>query len=72
MSSSTWERRYATGELGAVLASPSFAQSQSEEAREKPIQMSKVPQAAQDAPEKALGSKPKGVSMCPSSLETTS
>jgi hypothetical protein len=44
--------------LGAVLASPSFAQSQSEEAREKPVQMSKVPQAALDAAEKALGSKP--------------
>lgn len=44
--------------LGAVFAAPSFAQSRSEEAREKPIAMSKVPQAARDAAKKALGSEP--------------
>jgi hypothetical protein len=44
--------------LSAVFAAPSFAQGQSEEAREKPIQMSKVPQAARDAAKKALGSEP--------------
>jgi len=44
--------------LGAVLAGPGFAQSRSEEAREKPIQMSQVPQAAREAAKKALGSEP--------------
>lgn len=41
-----------------VLSGPSFAQSRSEESREKPIQMTEVPQAARDAAEKALGVAP--------------
>ena len=44
--------------LLAVLSPPSFAQSRSEESREKTIQMSEVPQAARDAAQKALGTAP--------------
>jgi hypothetical protein len=44
--------------LLVVLTGPSFAQNRSEEAREKTIQLSEVPQAARDAAEKALGTAP--------------
>ena len=46
--------------LGAalVLAGPVFAQSASEEAREKTVALSSVPQPAMDAAKKALGADP--------------
>jgi len=46
--------------LGAILVAtvPAMAQSKSEEAKEKPVQLSEVPQAARDAARKALGSAP--------------
>jgi hypothetical protein len=47
----------ATG-LIVALASPSFAQKQSEESREKTIRLAEVPQAARDAARKALGTAP--------------
>jgi uncharacterized protein YpmB len=44
--------------VAVVLAVPGFAQSKDEEAREKPVQMNRVPQAARDAAQKQLGSAP--------------
>jgi hypothetical protein len=46
--------------IGAVLAlgGPLFAQSASEEAREKSVALSSVPQPARDAAKQALGSDP--------------
>ena len=53
---------YAIGPLaiGAalVLAGAAFAESKSEEAQEKSIQLSDVPQPARDAAEKKLGTAP--------------
>ena len=46
--------------LGATLlaTAPVMAQSKSEEAKEKTVQLSEVPQAAREAAQKALGSAP--------------
>ena len=46
--------------FGAALlaTAPVMAQSKFEEAKEKPVQLSMVPQAARVAAQKALGSKP--------------
>lgn len=50
----------AAAAAGLIVAfvTPNFAQSQSEEAREKTIKLAEVPQAARDAARKALGTAP--------------
>jgi len=53
----TWMAAAAAG-LIVAFVSPSIAQDKNEEAREKTIRLSEVPQAARDAARKVLGTAP--------------
>ena len=60
--SQVWISTMVAGVFLAVGA-PSFGQKQSEESREKTIELSQVPQAAVEAAQKALGTAPTEATM---------